>query len=434
MKTKAKDALMMLGRLTLIFWLTLAAIAVPLLGPTTTAAQSGDGPLELQAMILTPTDLGFAGMARYPIDQVDGMMQTAQATAQEFVDYDAAPAERAQMVFVDSGLLRRYQHLYLLKYPNDPVPAVYTARRILTSVFEFTDASTAAAAFAPMAELLGRDAPAISAATSVGDESRLIHGAAPELNVNDEISLTFRIGRLIAYVAMRDDVGHPEQDEVETLAATLLDRIRMVEISGGPDLSRYVLRFPDEIVMTGPFEGYNLLAGNVVVRNAGYKDVYLPLLATAAAGAGALEGYDLSNALVMDGGGWAGDHGSTVYRFPDAVAAAAWLHALPSRLATTTARDLRVSAAPGIGDEAFVATYRSAPTDIIQDHRIDAVRVGPLVAILIGTQVAAETARQLLTAQASCLAAGGCAGPIAVPVGVIGSTPDDAEVSQASHD
>jgi hypothetical protein len=180
-------------------------------------------------------------------------------------------------------------------------------------------------------------------------------------------------------------------------------------------LSRYVLRYPDEVVMTGPFEGYNLLAGNVVVRDAGFTDIFLPLLATAAAGAGALDGYDLSNALVLEGGGWAGDHGSTVYRFPDTDSAAAWLHALPARLATTAARDLVVTAAPGIGDEAFVSTYLSASTDIIQDHRIDAVRVGPLVAILTGTQVAPEIALELLTAQAACLAAGGCPGPVSLP-------------------
>jgi hypothetical protein len=413
---KAKDTTMTIRRIALILWLGLVVIAAPHFGPATTAAaQPDDALLELQAMILTPTDLGIAGMARYPIDQVDGMLQTAHATAGEFVEFGGVPAERAQAVFVDSGLLRRYQHLYVLKYPNDPVPAVYTARRILTSVFEFADASTAAAAFDPLARLLGRDAPEIPATTPIGDESRLVSAAAPELDVNAEISLTFRTGRLIAYVAMRDDVAHPEQSAVETLAASLLDRIQTVTSAGGPGLSRYVLRFPAEVVMTGTFEGYNLLAGNVVVRDAGYKDIILPLLATAAAGAGALDGYDLSNALVLEGGGWAGYHGSTIYRFPDTDSAAAWLHALPSRLATTTARDLRVTAAPGIGDEAFVSTYLSAPTDIIQDHRIDAVRVGPLVAILTGTQVAPETALALLTAQATCLSAGGCTGQVSFP-------------------
>lgn len=412
------------GKMILLFWLALVVIAHPGRGPASAVTARSDNRVpELPAMILTPTDLGIAGMARYPIDQVDGMTQTAQATADEFVDFQGVSRDRAQAVFVDSGLRRRYQHVYTLKYPNDPVPAVYTARRIVTSIFEFPDEASATAAFDPLALLLGRDAAELTPSAPVGDESRWVSDAAPELDVNAEIGVTFRTGRLIAYLAMRDDVAHPEQTAVETLAASLLDRIQTVTNASGPGLSGYVLRFPAEVVMTGPFEGYNLVEGNVVVRDAGYKDVYLPLLATAAAGAGALDGYDLANALVLPGGGWAGDHGSTVYRFPDAGSAAAWLHALPARLAATSARDLRVTAAPGVGDEAFFSTYLSAPTDIIQDHRIDAVRVGSLVAILTGTQVAPEAARQLLTAQAACLANGGC-DPVPVPEGVIGYAPE----------
>src|SRR5262249_26211857 len=195
--------------------------------------------LELSAMILSPTDLGMAGMARYPIDQVDEMMHTAQATADEFVQFDGAPAERARTVFVDSGLQQCYQHVYTLKYPNDPVPAVYTARRIVTSVFEFPDESTAKAAFDPLALLHGRDTAELSPASPVGDQSRWVSDAAPELDVNAEISLTFRTGRLVVYLAMRDDVAHPEQTAVETMAANLLDRIKTVTSAGGPGLSRY---------------------------------------------------------------------------------------------------------------------------------------------------------------------------------------------------
>jgi hypothetical protein len=421
MSVRGKEFNMSLRHWVVIIPLAIVALGSPGPRPATPAREGlAVSTLELSAMILSPTDLGTAGMARYPVDQVDGMMQTAQATADEFVDFGGVPRERAQADFVDSGLLRRYQHTYTLKYPNDPVSAVYTARRIATSVFEFPDESTAKAAFNPLALLLGRDTAELSPASPVGDQSRWVSDAAPDLNVNAEISVTFRTGRLVVYLAMRDDVAHPEQAWVETLAANLLDRVQTVTSAGGPGLSRYALRFPAEVVMTGPFEGYNLLGGNVVVRDAGYKDVFLPLLATAAAGAGALDGYDLANALVLPSGGWAADHGSTVYRFPDATSAAAWLHALPARLATTSARDLHVTPASGIGDEAFFATYQSAPSDIIKDHRIDAVRVGPVVAILTGTEVAPDAARQLLNDQAACLANGGCAGPVPVPAGVIG--------------
>ncbi len=413
---KRTETAKMLRGLLLTGLLVIVTIAGPVLGPASTAAsQTGDTTLELPAMILTPTDLGLAGMARYPIEQAGGMMQTARATAQEFVDFERVPAERAHAVFVESGLIRRYHYLYILKYPNDPVPAVYTARLVLTSVYEFPDAVTAAATFGSLARLLGRDAPELTSATRIGDESRLVSTAAPELNVNAEMSMTFRTGRLIVHVAIRDDVANPDQATVEALARRLLDRVQTVTNEGGPGLSHYVLRFPAEVVMTGPFEGYNLLDGNVVVRDTGYVDIFRPVLATAAAGAGALDGYDLSNALVMEGGGWAGDHGSTVFRFSDADSAAAWLHSLPSRLATTSARDLKTAHAPGVGDEAFLATYRSEPTDIIQAHRIGAVRVGALVAVLTGSDIPAEAALQLLTAQATCLAAGGCSGPVAVP-------------------
>jgi hypothetical protein len=413
-KAKTTEATMALKRTILVLWLALAAVAAPSLGAAASAAApDDDAALELAAMILTPTDLGLAGMAAYPIDQVSGMMQTAQATAQEFVEFEGATADRAQAVFVESGLQRHYQHFYLLTYPDAPDTTNYTARLVLTSVFEYPDQAKATAAFEPLAQLLGRDGPeATPAIAPIGDESR-------EVGAGAEFSLTFRSGRLIVYITIRDGIGQPTQAEVETLASAILDHIQAVTSGGGPGLSRYVIRFPDDVVMTGPFEGYNLIAGNVIVRDNGYVDVFLPLLATAAAGAGALDGYDLSNALVMEGGGWAGDHGSTVYRFPDPDSAAAWLHELPERLATTTARELKVTAAPGIGDQAFLATYLSEPTDIIQAHRIGAVRVGSLVAVLTGSEVPPEAARQLLTAQAACLAEGGCSGPVPVPDGVI---------------
>ena len=66
-----------------------------------------------------------------------------------------------------------------------------------------------------------------------------------------------------------------------------------------------------------------------------------------------------------------------------------------------------------------MATYRSEPTDIIQDHRIAGVQVGSLVAILTGSDVPNDAALQLLTAQAACLADNGCSGPVSVPEGVI---------------
>jgi hypothetical protein len=362
-------------------------------------------------------------MAGYTIDQVDGMIQTPAALAQEFVEFEGAVERRVRDVFLESGLLRRYRQLYLLTYPDAPDPAVYTVRRVIVSIFEYPDAATAAREWDDLARFLGRDAPELSSGVPpIGAESRLSRADVPYLYLDatyPELTLTFRSERLVASVAIRDDLGEATPAEAETLATRLLERMERVVAGESPWLSRFALRYVPEAVMTGPFEGYNLLGGSVVVRNGRYDDVFHPLLATAAAGAGALDGYDLANALVMDGGGWDGNHGSTIYRFPDEDAAAVWLHALPSRLATTTARELHVTAAPGIGNQAFVATYESEPTDIIRYHRIDAVQTGPLVAILTGTRVTPREARDLLTAQAACLADGGCAGPLPMPLNIL---------------
>jgi hypothetical protein len=386
---------------------TLATEATPATRATT---------LELPAMILTPTDLGFAGMAAYPIDHVEGVLQTPQDTADEAVYAGNIPEERATAVFVDSGLQQLYRHQYVLRYPNDPISPLHFARRVTTSVYEFADASAAKVAFDPLARLLAWDAPAInSGSPEVGDDSRLSRAEVPYEKIEGtypQLTLTFRTGRLIASVSISDDKGEPNLDGVDTLTERLFERINSVESGGGPGLSDSVVRFSDLNVMSGNYDGYSLLGGNVVVRSGDSYEVFTPLEATAAAGAGALDGYKLSNYLVADQGAWVADLGSLVYRFPDTFSSSAWIEALPTRLAITDARKLKVTEEPTFGDEAFTATYLLATSSDDQHRQITAMQVGAYVAILYGPEMEPEMTEALMSAQAACLDPNGC--PLAV--------------------
>src|SRR4051794_14520509 len=97
--------MMFLGKRTLLVLLTALSIVAPMLSVAGVAARQPRGvSYELPALILTPVDLGNVGMAAYPIDDVNGMLQSAQETAQAYVDSEGFSADRAKAVFVDSGL------------------------------------------------------------------------------------------------------------------------------------------------------------------------------------------------------------------------------------------------------------------------------------------------------------------------------------------
>jgi hypothetical protein len=213
---------------------------------------------------------------------------------------------------------------------------------------------------------------------------------------------------LIASVSISDDLGEPNLDAVENLAGLLASRIKTITTEGGPGISTAVVRYPEPEVLSGNYDGYTLLGGSVVVRSGDPYEVFTPLEATAAAGAGALNGYKLSNYLVADQGAWTADLGSLVYLFPDAKSASAWLQSLPTRLAITDARNLKVTAETGFGQGAFTATYEPATSDDDQHRQITAMQIGDYVAILYGPESDAEMTQELMTWQAVCLAPDGC--------------------------
>src|SRR6476646_1933560 len=113
-----------------------------LLNPAGAHAASAD---QLSGMTLTQDDLDAAGMADYQIDQISLTLMSAEATAQEMINTDGLPEQLARYVSTDGGLDQCYRQTDVLKYPNDPVPAVYTARRVTTTVFAYLDEGSAEA-------------------------------------------------------------------------------------------------------------------------------------------------------------------------------------------------------------------------------------------------------------------------------------------------
>jgi hypothetical protein len=363
--------------------------------------------LELPVMILTPTDLGFGGMAAFPIDHVEGVWQTQEETVEEYVYRYGISEQRANDVFAKTGLLQRYRHEYVLRYPNDPVPQPLSLRRVTSSVFEFADDSAATTAFDPLARLLAWDAPAINAGiVPIGDNSRLSRAEIPYENIEGtypELRLTFRTGHLIASVAISDDMGEPDLAAVETLANQLMEYMVRVTTEGGPGLSRKVLRYEDDNALRGNYDGYNLINGTPIVRSSGSSDALKTVQATAAAGAGALDGYKLSYYLVADYGAWVADYGNMIYRFPDQAAAAAWLDVLPNQLDMRLAPNLKVEETKVAGHKSFIATYEAEPDSDDQKRQISAIQVGSFVAIVYGPELNPETTEELLSLEVEIL-------------------------------
>jgi hypothetical protein len=368
--------------------------------------------LDLAAMILTPTDLGFAGMAAFPIERVEGKLQSAQDIADEYTFAKDVSAERASKVLVDTGLQQRYVHQYRLRFPDDSRSPALTGRWVTSAVYEFPDKEAAIAAFDPLSRLIAWDAPAINAGiVPIGDDSRLSRAEVPYENIEGtypELTLTFRSGTLIASVSIADDEGEPDLAAVETLATQLLDHMTTVSDGGGSGMSGYIPRLSDFEELRENYDGYTLMGGTVVVGSAGSTDVFKTIEATAAAGAGALDGYKLSYYLVADYGAWVADFGTLIYRFYDEDEAAAWIDVLPSRLYATSAANLNVTTVPDVGHRSFVASYEGNPDDSVQNHEIGAVQVGVYVAILYGPEMDPETTREYLEAQAKCLDHDGC--------------------------
>jgi hypothetical protein len=220
--------------------LMLAAVAALSYQPAGAATDEVAATPELDEVILTPFDLGLAGMAAFPIAGATGDLRSpAELVADAVTAFDATPAT-ARRAFVDSGLQLSYQFDYRLTYPNDPDPAAIAARTVTTTLFRFPDAATAAASFDPIAAVYGRSGDVITPIAAVGDQSRAMTAPKPGQPFPD-VTMTFQLGAVIANVTMHDDVGLADAATVLMLAGRLQQRITTMLADRTAGLSELVL-------------------------------------------------------------------------------------------------------------------------------------------------------------------------------------------------
>src|SRR5262249_1065387 len=140
----------------IIVALLMLAVAVMLPTHRTSAASDeAAAGQELQQMQLTTADLGLAGMSNYQVDRASGQPCTPSDLAFEAVSDGFTTVAGAEAVLYAGGVTEGYRQVYRLKYPNDPVSAVDTAREVTVTLLAYADADSAAAAFEPVAELYG---------------------------------------------------------------------------------------------------------------------------------------------------------------------------------------------------------------------------------------------------------------------------------------
>jgi hypothetical protein len=423
--TTGIDANVRLPRL-LVLALVLAAMIGPGLGlddaGRTAAARTAAPPLDLPAMVPTTDDLAAAGLDGFGSVVLGGVTSSGWVSLGDATfDSVAGFAEGSQhaggqLVFDldQTGWQRQYR--FVLAKPADTDPS-QVALAVMLEVAEYADADGADDALTLLTTTGGfRPAREVPGTLTVGDRSE-IRRDFTEWG-ESRLVLMFRAGRLLPGVKVVEHrtFVEPELAPVEAVALRFQRLIENRLVDPEPGLSSLALRLSTSLHQT-EFDKYGLRDGEIT---ADYGESAENRAARAASYRDATEVYGVPHTPLPDPDQTASPFSSDrLFRFPDEATAAAWLHALPSRLAATSARALQVSAAPGIGDQAFFTKDESEPSDIIRDHRIDAVQVGPLVAILTGTQVSLYQANQLLTAQAACLSEGGCAGPITMPEDIL---------------
>jgi hypothetical protein len=210
----------------LMMLLMLAATAALSYQPAGAATDEVAATPELSAMILTPFDLGLAGMADYPIAGVSGELHTPAELVADAVTLFGATPTAARRAFVDSGLQDAYRADDQLEYPIDSNSVGDATRTVTTTWLLFPDEEAATADFDPIA--------------AVGDQSRAMTAPAPDQPYPD-ITLTFRIGAVIANVTMHGDVGQTDAATVLMLAGRLQQRIAAVLADTTAGLSELVL-------------------------------------------------------------------------------------------------------------------------------------------------------------------------------------------------
>lgn len=400
---------------------TLGAGKSPVRGGTSQVGlQFEAGVLDLAALTLRPEDIEASGWVH-----VGAFVQPLVAEAADVAGYrgrglsGSTVADELRAV----GWVRKYVAVLGLASSVDPAT---TTRLVRSYVTEYADAAGAASGFAyledesdvPSAEDVPLSRPLGEQAEATRD--RGTSGGRPSRSLD----VTFRVGNLVAGVTVVNypsrDFVDPEVDEAQGLAEILATRLASPPLPGST-LGGAVLRLDgSERSLTTYDDAYYRLA-EVDVTQLG--ETRREAEARTATYAEATDVYQLWQGV--DAGSEAGAlYGVTLLRFPDEVAATAWVKGLADLLqANPFYGDLRpASESAAIGDQSVALAYTPGGGTGAPHALLLAVRVGADVARvhLVPQGQLAEVPivvlEELARAQVACLQVLSCPDAAAVPV------------------
>lgn len=386
-------------------------------------------PLDLAAMTLVPPDL--SGPSAQP-DPGFALAGGGQVSLPAYIDRLAPVLGRWRRADVAalgdtlaaSGWRRHYESR--LTAPNEETPGRPSAT-VDSAVTEYADPDGAAAAFALLAAASpGAAGRPVRGLVPFGDESRItrtaVAGAEPGAPA-DRFALSFRSDNLVANVAIADLVGDREWGVLvlERLAAVFLVRVDAVRGAGLPGLAPRLLRLDDPGLPPPLADGYDRRAGTTFPLDGVDPDDAADREGLYGA---AIDVYSYERTLPMRGTAVPAYYGVKLYRFPDALAAAAWLAEAPERLLADPGSFLSLAPladAAVVGDDSRTLAYSFPASEsvVARGHRVYA-RLGNAVArVQLDADPEAPLAvvEAFARAQVACLAAtAACDAPPPVPL------------------
>ena len=412
-------------------------LASPALAPAANppATEAGTGPLDLAATTLRPADMvapGYGLDAAAEQGPADLVVDLAEACGVAPGPEGGSPTGRQVAErLAEVGWQRQYVARLGLPHPADPARF---ARAVVSYVAEYADEAGAAAGFAWLEDEgghcfgVGED---LAEAPALGDqaEATRIAGGDPAVRTLD---LTFRVGRLVAGVAVTDAAGaEPDTAEVEALARLLLGRLAATEGDGGlsgralrlaapaaPPGERLFGAVPGKRLGAAVEEGY-LRRGGADVP--GYGEGAAAFAARQQAFAGAVDAYEVRQRL--GAGAEAPVYRVLLARFPGEADAAAWFPGVQAFAQVAGVGEVGpVAAAASFGEESLTLSFRLAAEGAEARGHLISARVGNTVAIVIvraSPEAPLAAAEQLMAAQLGCLVAGLC--PAAPPPAGLGA-------------
>lgn len=212
-------------------------------------------PLDLPAMVLTPTDVEIHGFTGYGNDY--GEYLTTRGYAARFARDQEIEFDEALGIYEDMGILRSFTVRLALPSERDDLYSDAT-EGIHVGILEY-DSNASPSAMFDLArdEIEDGERDVVESPNEFGDEWFLSRSDADDPEPGDasrELSVEFRVGHLHALIRMFDIARdcessrptEPDIDIVEQLGELLLDRIESADSSEQPLLGIQALRLTDE--------------------------------------------------------------------------------------------------------------------------------------------------------------------------------------------